>query len=136
MSISINEVNNIDNQSLLSIHDYVLQRWKKKFIILTLDKKCTPSPMVDLGNLIKNGGLTKAKIARKLICLGVDGAIVFQGMKTSAIMLMKAQHVPFFINVDYKLDCLGIVPLVNWFKVEVSIYQVVWVLFKISQVCP
>jgi hypothetical protein len=136
MSISINEVNNIDNQSSLSIHGYVLQRWKKKFIILTLDKKCTPFPMVDLGNLIKNGGLTKAKIARRLICLGVDGAIVFQGMKTSAIMLMRAQHVPFFINVDYKLDCLGIVPLVNCFKVEVSIYQVVWVLFKISQVCP
>jgi hypothetical protein len=100
MSISINEVSNIDNQSSLSIHGYVLQGWKQIFIILTLDKKCKPSPIFDLGNLINNGGPTKAKIAR-LICLGVDGVIVFQGLKKSAIMLMRAQHVPFFINVHY-----------------------------------
>lgn len=81
MSSFINEVSNI--------------------IILTLDKKCKPFPIVGLGNLIKNGGLTKAKIARRLICLGVDGAIVFEGLKTSAIMLMRAQHVPFFIDVHY-----------------------------------
>ncbi len=101
MSISINEVSNIDNQSSLSIHGYVLQGWKQIFIILTLDKKCKPSPIVDLGNLVNNGGPTKAKIARRLICLGIDGVIVFQGLKKSAIMLMRAQHVPFFINVHY-----------------------------------
>jgi hypothetical protein len=75
MSIFINEVSNINKQSSLSIHGYVLQGWKQIFIILTLDKKCKPSPIVGLGNIIKNGGLTKAKIARRLICLGIDGAI-------------------------------------------------------------
>jgi hypothetical protein len=101
VSFSINEINNIDNQNSLFIHGYVLQGWKQIFIILTLDKKCKPSPIVDLGNLIKNGGLTKAKIARRLICLGIDSVMVFQGLKPSAIMLMRAQHVPFFINVHY-----------------------------------
>jgi hypothetical protein len=121
MSISINEVSNIDNQSSLSIHGYVLQGWKQIFIILTLDKKCKPSPIVDLGNLVNNGGPTKAKIARRLICLGIDGVIVFQGLKKSA---------------KDKVDCSCIVLFVNSFKVEGSLYQVVWVLFKISQVCP
>jgi hypothetical protein len=65
------------------------------------NRKYTPFHIGYLGNIINYGELTKAKITRKLICLGTDGATIFQSLRIGVIMQMKYQHAPFLISMNY-----------------------------------
>ncbi len=69
------------------MHDYV-ENWKRQPILLNLEK------VVDRGTynnltiaivcfLIDLGGLSVVDVANKVVCFGVDGVTIFQGLKTS-----------------------------------------------------
>ncbi len=46
-----------------------------------------------VNNLMSIGGLLKSNIARKLVCFGVDGVIVFKGTKIGVIGQLQEKHV-------------------------------------------
>ncbi len=50
-------------------------------------------------NLMSIGGLLKSNIAKKLVCFGVHGVIVFQGTKIGVTEQLQEKHVPFLIGV-------------------------------------
>ncbi len=90
ISMSCDEFTTIDNQSWLSIHVYVVKEWKKVSIMLNLQRVVDGATFDNLTSLIVKslmefGGLSETNLANKLVCFGVDGIIIFQGVKNGLI---------------------------------------------------
>jgi len=80
--MSANEITTINNQSWLSMHLYIVEAWKKLPILLNLWKVIdgnTSNTMISMivESLTKFGGLTKSDLAKKLVCFGIDGVMIF-----------------------------------------------------------
>jgi hypothetical protein len=64
------------------MHAYVMHAWKKNLILLTLKRVAEGGNVnnlivVIIEALMQQGGLIQEKIAKRLICFGVDGASIF-----------------------------------------------------------
>jgi hypothetical protein len=44
------------------------------------------------------GGLFEGDLASRLLCLAIDGMIIFQGLKVKVIMQLIDKHAPFVIG--------------------------------------
>jgi hypothetical protein len=53
---------------------------------------------------ITYGGLTNEEIAKQVVCLGIDGVSMFQGVKFRVIVLMRTQQTPYFIGIYCMVD--------------------------------
>jgi hypothetical protein len=53
-------------------------------------------------SLVEHGGLNDAHIAKKLICFGANGVMVFHGVKSGVT-------IPFVSTVHYKAHCTNLV---------------------------
>ncbi len=53
--------------------------------------------------LMKCGGLTREKVAKKLLCFGANGASIFQGGNTNVTKQIKDVWAPFSLGVHYVL---------------------------------
>jgi hypothetical protein len=49
--------------------------------------------------LFMHGGLSQQQLGEKLICFGIDGAVVFQGVRSGVIQRLKEGFTPFVIPV-------------------------------------
>jgi hypothetical protein len=88
--VNCDEVTTIDNQSWLSIHVYVTKEWERVLILLNLQHVVDGRTFNNLTPLIVKklmefGSLSETNLANKLVCFGVDGVIVFQGVKNVII---------------------------------------------------
>jgi len=45
------------------------------------------------------GGQSMVDVANKVVCFGVDGAIIFQGLKKSVTIQLMNKHNPFFVGI-------------------------------------
>jgi hypothetical protein len=87
IALSCDEVTTIDNDLWICVHAYVVDCWTKIPILVCVDKTVDGLGShnlteVIMNALLKGGGLTKEKLAKKLFCFGKDGINVFQGGKT------------------------------------------------------
>lgn len=104
LSLTIDEVTNIDNQSWLSVHGYVMEKWERKPILLSLQWIVDGCNADNLTNVILtaamwHGGLTETEVAERLICFGTDGAAIFQGCQTGVTTQLHYQQAPYMIGM-------------------------------------
>ncbi len=80
----------INNQSWISIHYYVLVGWKILPILFTLEciegEIVVDIKIVILTTFITYGGLIEKQIFEHVVCLGVDGVSMFQGVKFNFLL--------------------------------------------------
>jgi hypothetical protein len=104
ISMSCDELTTIDNQTWLFVHAYVMKKWKKLPILLNLQKVVDGSTTDNLTSFISQSlveyeGLNEADIANKLICFGVDGVMIFHGVKSGVTTQLMQKHAPFVSDV-------------------------------------
>lgn len=78
ISVTIDEVATVDNQSWLCCHAYIVQKWRRVPILLGLVRivdGCGAENLtaVILELLLHKGGLTEEDMGQKLICFGANG---------------------------------------------------------------
>jgi hypothetical protein len=76
VAICANEVTIVDAQQWINIHGYVMQNWKRVFILLTLQKVEVGATLDNIKGVIldvmgRYGGLTNCDMTSKWICLGM-----------------------------------------------------------------
>lgn len=86
LSLTIDEVTSIENQSLLFVHGYVIEKWERKPILLNLERIVDGCNADNLTNVILtvamwHGGLTETEVAERLICFGENCVVIFQGCR-------------------------------------------------------
>ncbi len=111
--VNCDEVTTIDNQSWLFIHVYVTEEWKRVLILLNLQYVVDGTTFDNLTsfivtNLMEFGGLSETNLANKLVCFGVDGVIVFQGVKNVIIAQIMQKHAPFVSGVHCMPHCTNL----------------------------
>jgi hypothetical protein len=105
--VSCDELTTINNHSWLSIHVYVKEEWKRLPILLNLQRVVDGSIIDNLTyliiqSLVEYGGLNEAAIAKKLICFGANGVMVFHSVKSGVT-------IPFVSSVHYMAHCTNLV---------------------------
>lgn len=98
VALSYDEVSTLDNQSLLSIHCYVVQNWVKIPIFISLDQVLEGNGNDNLTKMIMEvftigGGMPRDQVSTKLINFGVEGVNVFQGTKFGVTKQTHDDHV-------------------------------------------
>jgi hypothetical protein len=104
--VSIDEITTMDCQGWIVVHMYVVEGWKHEHILLTLEQVLFGAIANNLtkmivGSLLQYGGLSGTNLVSKLINFGANGALIFQGAKTSAITQLKETHTPFMPGVQF-----------------------------------
>ncbi len=102
--VSVDEVTTIDNTQWLSIHLYVVQKWRHIPILLCVE---TVSLFATSYNIFSSmvkcmldfDGLGVEEIVGKLVSIGCDESNVFQGHRTSMTTQFKNKVVPFITRV-------------------------------------
>jgi hypothetical protein len=102
--MSVNKITTMDCQGWIVVHMYVVEGWKHIHILLTLEQVlfCAIAnnlTKVIVGSLSQYRGLFETNLVSKLISFGANGALVFQGAKTSVITQLKETHTPFMLGV-------------------------------------
>jgi hypothetical protein len=103
LSLSVDEVTIIDNQSWILVHTYVIHAWKIIPFLFTLHH------VVEGGNvnnlivvivqaLMQQRGLTQEETTNRLICFDVDGTSIFQGYYTKVTFQLKDKFVPYMMG--------------------------------------
>jgi hypothetical protein len=103
ISVSCDEVKSSSNETWISIHVYLCDKWARKPILLCckqVDVDCNAENLCQIvvKSLLVDGGMTKAEIGRKLISFGADGASVFQGRKGGVTKRMVETISPYMMG--------------------------------------
>ncbi len=95
----------IDNQCWCNVHAYVVDRFKWIPLLLNLEKVISGGNVDNLimRFLMEYGGLTSDQIARKLICFGSHGVVVFIGLQIGVAIQVKSKVAPFMT----KMHCMA-----------------------------
>ncbi len=85
--VSCDEMINIDNQSWILIHAYVVEDFKRTHILVNLKWVIEGYTTNNFTNMIRNlvkgfRGLFDHDLATKVICFDAHGVATFQGIKT------------------------------------------------------
>jgi hypothetical protein len=99
LSLSVDEVIIIDNQSWILVHAYVMHTWKRIPILFTLQHVVEDENVDNLTTIVtqtfmQQGGLTQEETTKRFICFGVNGASIFQGYHTSMTFQLKEKFSP------------------------------------------
>ncbi len=94
----------INNQSLLSIHAYLMEGFKHIPILLHLERLVSGGNVDNLTNVIfkslmVNGGLTMEESSKKLISFDFNGVVVFTCVHNGVITQITKKATPFMFDV-------------------------------------
>jgi hypothetical protein len=95
----------IKNQSWISIHCYGVVGFQLLLIFLTfkrlVENGTTPIniKVVFCFVLLVYGGLSQGWIAKCFVCLRIDGAFTFQGIRFIIIIIMETKQALYFIKI-------------------------------------
>jgi hypothetical protein len=100
------EVNTIDNQSELLIHDYVVQNCLRILILFSFECVVTRLGVdnftqILMQALMHEGGLMKYLIGKKLMTFSANGVYVFQGIKLGVTQQISNEWAPHSTGVHY-----------------------------------
>ncbi len=106
LSIFVDEVITINNQSWISIHCNVMIGFNRVAILFILE--C----LVEGGNstniktiiffaLMMYGGLFQNQIVKCLVCMRIDSVSTFQGVRSRTIASIKTNKTPYLIGIYY-----------------------------------
>jgi hypothetical protein len=90
--VSCDEVTTIDNQSWCNVHAYAIGGFKRRLLLLNLEKVFGGISFVNnlsrfiLKPLVEYGGVTVEQITNKLVCFGSNGVVMFTSVHTSVTM--------------------------------------------------
>lgn len=101
LSLFADEVTTIDNSPWFSIHLYVVRDWERILVLLSLQKLKDGVGVENVIAIVMDaltgdaGNLGWNEVAKKVVCFGADGALVFQGHRTTVIAQLDNNHAPF-----------------------------------------
>ncbi len=93
---------------------YVVHNWHRVSILFNLER------IVD-GGMFNNfivmiihfvvifGGMLEINIANKVVCFGVEGVIIFQGLKTNVIVQLINKYYLFVVRIHYTMHQCNLV---------------------------
>ena len=104
IALSLDEVIAIDNTSWVCMHVYTVNNLcRQPFLLFVakLNSSATTENLYELlkTTLIESGGLDSMEIAKKLVCVGADGALVMQGHKGRLCKKIKNDLAPYAIPI-------------------------------------
>ena len=105
IALSLDEVTTIDNTSWVCMHVYTINDLCRQPFILSIAKLDCSAIATKLYELLKStlidcGGMDIMEIAKNLVCVGVDGALVMQGQKASLCQRIKNDLAPYAIPIQ------------------------------------
>ncbi len=82
----------------------VVDNWRRVPILLNLERIVDGGMFNNLTIMIIHflaifGGMPKTTIANKVVCFGVNGVIVFQGLKIGVLVQLISKHCPFVVRI-------------------------------------
>ncbi len=90
----------MDSQSYIFVHAYVVGDWRRQPILLNLEIVMEEGTLLLLlFVLLLIWVVSMVDIANKVVCFGVDGVTIFQGLKTSVIVQFMNMHNHFIIGI-------------------------------------
>jgi hypothetical protein len=104
ISLSADEVTSCDNQQWLSIHAYYVKDYERKSVLVSLSRLLNGSGAEAvkkqiLQEILIHAGLDATSLTRRLVCMGADGAAVFQGSRMGVMVQLIEQHAPFMLQI-------------------------------------
>ncbi len=104
IALSLDELIAIDNTSWVCMHVYTVTNLCRQPFLLSVAKLNCSAIAENLYELLKNTviesrGLDSMEIAKKLVCVGVDGASIMQGHKGSLCKKIKNDLAPYAIPI-------------------------------------
>ena len=126
IALSLDEVIAIDNTSWVCMHVYTVNDlFHQPFLlsIATLNCSETAKNLYELlkTTLIDSGGLDSMEIAKKLVCVGADGASVMQGHKGGLCKKIKNDLAPYTILIHYMAHRMNLAfGIVNYFAMLIK----------------
>jgi hypothetical protein len=104
LSIFVDEIITINNQSWISIHCNVMIGFNCVAILFILEclvegGNVTNIKTIIVSTLMMYGGLFQNQIVKCLVCLRFDSASTFQGVRSRTIALMKTNKTPYLIGI-------------------------------------
>ncbi len=104
LSIFVDEIITINNQSWISIHCNVMIGFNCVAILFILEclvegGNVTNIKTIIVSTLMMYGGLFQNQIVKCLVCLRFDIASTFQGVRSRTIALMKTNKTPYLIGI-------------------------------------
>ena len=104
IALSLDEVTTIDNTSWVCMHVYTINDICHQPFLLSVAKLNCNAIVENLYELLKttlieSGGLDSMEIAKKLVCVGADGASIMQGHKGGLCKRIKNDLAPYTIPI-------------------------------------
>lgn len=104
--MSLDGVTKIDNTSWVCMYVYTRNNLCRQPFLLSIAKlnhNTTTENLYESSKttLIEYGGLDSMEIAKKLVCVGVDGALIMQCHKGCLCKKIKNDLVPYTIPIHY-----------------------------------
>jgi len=85
---------------------YVVHNWHRVSILFNLERIVDGGMFNNLIVMIIHflvifGGMSETNIANKVVCFGVEGVIIFQGLKTNVIVQLINKYYLFVVRIHY-----------------------------------
>ena len=114
IALSLDEVTAIDNISWVCMHVYTIQNNVCQPHLLSVAKlrdNATTKTLFQLvkSNLIEYGAMDELTIAKKLVCVGADGASAMQGQRKGLCTKMQASCSPYVVGIHYMAHRMNLV---------------------------
>ena len=106
IALSLDELTAIDNTSWICMHVYTICNFVCQPNLLMIVKMRDNSMAKNIfevvkSSLIEYGGIYEMTIAQKLVCVGVDGALVMQGHKNGLVTKLKNFATDYILGIHY-----------------------------------
>lgn len=104
ISLSLDEVTAIDNTSWVCIHVYVVDKHVRNENFIGIFKLQVNANAENIFELVTKSmkdslGMTSMEIAKKLVCLGADGASVMQGQRNGLCVRLQTSIAPYMLGI-------------------------------------
>jgi len=104
ISLSLDEVTVIDNTSWVCIHVYVVDKHVRNENFLGIFKLQVNANAENIFELVTKSmkdslGMTSMVIAKKLVCLGADGASIMQGQHNGLCVRLQTSIAPYMLGI-------------------------------------
>jgi hypothetical protein len=108
LSLYLDEVTTIDNTSWICMSIYMVNDHIRHSYLLGVHKMKENSTTENIYELVNNslkesGGMDHLMIAKKLVCVGEDGASVMQGQRNGLCIKLQLSTSPYMLSIH----CMG-----------------------------
>jgi hypothetical protein len=106
VSLSLDEVIAIDNTSWICMSIYMVNDHIRHSYLLGVHKMMENSTVENIYELVNNSlkervGMVPLMIAKKLVCVGADGASVMQGQRNGLCVRLQLSSSPYMLSIHY-----------------------------------